>query len=135
MKKLIPLRWTLWLLSVNATIAVLFIGCATPQQHSFNQDFGQSLPTRPMYYIHDEDDKHFLITVHQGTPSPLPERTINVKEAATGVAQAECQRLGWEKWKMDYIQERDQGWMHIVIAEVTREPYITPTFPQTTNNP
>ncbi len=135
MKKIIRLRWTLWLLSINAAIAVLANGCAAPEQHSFNHDFGEQLPVNPMYYIHDEDATHFRITVHQGTPSKQVERVTNIKEAASTIAKAESQRLGWEKWQLNYIQEHDQGWMHVVVAEVTREKYIAPTFPQAGGNP
>ena len=61
-----------------------------------------------------------MVTVQQGSPLPGPQRIIYVKEAATTIADAECKRRGWQEWKLDYIQERDQGWMHVVIAEVTR---------------
>jgi hypothetical protein len=135
MKNTIQLRWTPWLLAINAAIAVLAAGCAAPEQHSFNHDFGEQLPVNPMYYIHDEDATHFRITVHQSTPSAGTERVINVKNAASTIAKAESQRLGWEKWQLDYIREYDQGWMHIVVAEVTREKYIAPTFPGAGSNP
>jgi hypothetical protein len=135
MKKIFPVRWTPWLLSINAAIAVLLSGCATPEEHSFNHDFGETLPARPQYYIHDEDEKRFHITVQQGTPLTGAERVFNVKEAATTIAKAECQRLGWKKWKMNYIQERNQGWMHVVIAKVVREEYIEPTFPKPGGTP
>jgi hypothetical protein len=140
MKKSFRLRWAPWLLSINAAIAVLFSGCATQKEHSFNSDFGQDLPTKPMYYIHDENDRHFIISVHQGTPTTGAERvtgaerSTDVKEAASTIAKAESQRLGWEKWQLNYIQERNQGWMHIIVAEVTREKYVAPTFPQPNTN-
>jgi hypothetical protein len=134
MKKIIRLRWTPWLLSINAAIAVSFCGCATPPEHSFNNDFGEQLPVKPMYYIQDGDATHYTITVHQGTPSTGVERILNVKEAATTIAKAESQRRGWEKWQLDYIQERNQGWMHVEVAEVTREKYVAPTFPGANNN-
>jgi len=121
MKPLIQLRWTLWLLSINAGIVLLLSGCATPEQHSFNSDYNENLPVKPMYNIHDENANRFLITVNQGTPSNGAERVINVKEAASTIAKAECKRLGWEKWDLNYIQERNQGWMHVVIAEITRK--------------
>ena len=114
------LHRTLWLLSINTGLAVLFSGCATPE-HSFNSDYNENLPVKPMYYIHDKTANSFLITVNQGTPSNGAERVINVKQAASIIAKAECQRLGWEKWDLNYIQERNQGWMHVVIAEVTRK--------------
>ena len=118
-------RWA----SIGAGMAILLSGCATPTDRSFNHDFGEELPTKPEYCIKDEGEKHFTIVVHQGTPSTEADRVINLKEAATTIARAETQRLGWEKWHLDYIQERDQGWMHIVIAKVTRERYVEPTFP------
>jgi hypothetical protein len=121
MKRTIRLRWTLWLLSINAAVAVLFSGCATPEQHSYNSDFNEALPTQPMYYIYDEDGRHFRINVHQGTPSTGAEHVLDVKVAASAIAKAECRKRGWEKWQLNYIQERNQGWMRIVVAEVTRE--------------
>ena len=121
MKKTIRISWASCLLSINAAVVILFSGCASPEMHSFNQDYQDNLPVRPTYYIHDEDANRFFITVHQGTPSTGAERVINVKTAATTVAKSECQRLGWDKWDLNYIQERNEGWMHIVIAKVTRE--------------
>ena len=35
--------------------------------------------------------------------------------------RGEAKRRGWQNWNLDYIQERDKGWMHIVIADVTRK--------------
>jgi hypothetical protein len=121
MKNTIRLRRTLWLLSINTVIVFFFSGCASPQQHSFNGDFNESLPTQPMYYIYDEDARHFRINVHQSTPSTGAEHVIDVKDAASTIAKAECQKRGWEKWQLNYIQEGNHGWMRIVIAEVTRE--------------
>ena len=121
MKRTIPLRWFPWLLPVNAAFLVLLNGCATPQEHSFNSDFNESLPTQPMYYIYDEDAQHFRINVHQGTPSTGAEHVLDVKDAASTIAKAESQKRGWEKWQLNYIQERNQGWMRVVVAEVTRE--------------
>ena len=121
MKNPIRLRWTLLFLSINAGMTVLFSGCATPERHSFNRDYHENLPVKPMYYLHDKTANRFLITVNQGTPSTGAERIINVKVAASTVAKAECQRLGWEKWDLNYIQESNQGWMHVVIVEVTRK--------------
>src|ERR1700743_546439 len=95
-------------LAVNAVAAFLLTGCATPEQHSFNKDFGEDLPAKPQYHISDETDNRFKITVDQGAPSTDANRLIDVKEAASKVAQAESQRLGWEKWQLNYIQERDQ---------------------------
>jgi hypothetical protein len=123
------------LLAINAAIAILAAGCATPEQHSFNHDFGEQFPVNPMYSIQNVDATHFRITVHQSTPSKQMDRVINLKDAASIIAKAESQRLGWEKWQLDYINEHDQGWMHIVVAEVTREKYIAPAFPQAGGNP
>ncbi|HEY5043463.1 MAG TPA: hypothetical protein VIK53_15840 [Verrucomicrobiae bacterium] len=135
MKKSIRLCRTPWLLSINAAVAVLISGCATPKEHSFNDDFGENLPTKPIYYIQNEDADHFRFTVHQGTPSSGAERITNIKQAATAIAKAESERLGWKKWQLNYIQERNEGWMHTVIAEVTREKYVEPTFPKAGDNP
>ena len=133
MKMTMRLRRTLGLLTINAAVAVLYSGCATPQAHSFNSDFGESLPAQPMYFVQDEDSTQFRINVHQGKHATADERLNNLKEAAATIAKAECQRRGWEKWQLNYIQERDQGWMHIVIAEVNRQKYVAPTYPQSTN--
>ena len=136
MKLTLPLRRTLWLLAINAAIAVLFSGCATLPEHSFNSDFGETLPVKPMYYIQDKNATHYTITVHQGTPSNTAERVMNVKEAASTIAKAESQRRGWEKWQLNYIRQGNQGWMYVVVAEVTRQKYIAPTFPgASTNSP
>jgi hypothetical protein len=129
MKKNIRLPWTLGWLSLNAAAAVFISGCATPPEHSFNEDYGQSLPTQPKYYIEDVDATHFKVVVHQGTYSTGAERRINVKEAASVIARAESKRRGWENWELNYIREGDQGWMHIVIGEVKRIPYLKPAVP------
>ena len=121
MKKNLRLRWTQWLLPVNVAAVVLFSGCATPEQHSFNADYHESLPTKPNYYVADQGTGCFNITVSQGIPSNGAERVINVKQAASTVARTECQRRGWEKWDLNYIQDRDSGWMYVVVAQVTRK--------------
>ena len=135
MKKTLRLNSILGWLAANAAIVVLFSGCATPPEHSYNADFGQSLPTKPTYYIENVDAEHFKITVHQGTPSSGAERVMNVKEAASAIAKAESQRLGWEKWELNYIREENQGWMHMVVAEVKRIKYIAPALPQSGGKP
>jgi hypothetical protein len=122
-----PLRWTLRLLLLNVTLAVLAAGCATHDERSYNQDFNQNLPTSPKYTIENVDDTHFQVTVHQGSSLPGTERIIYVKEVASTVAATEAKRRGWQNWNLDYIQERDQGWMHIVIADVTRKNPIEKT--------
>ena len=121
MKNTFTLRRAPWLLSINLGVAILFSGCSTPEQHSFNSDFNEKLPVNPMYSIQDKDADHFIIRVHQGTPSTGAERVINVKEAASTIAKAESQKRGWEKWELNYIREQNQGWMHVVVAEVTRK--------------
>ena len=135
MKKTIRRCGTFWLLAISAAGAVLFSGCATQKEHSFNDDFGEDLPTKPMYYIRDEDTSHFTFVVHQGKPSTGAERVINVKQAASAIAKAESDRLGWKQWKLDYIQQTDKGWMHVVIVKVTHENYGDPTFPKASDNP
>ena len=117
------------LLALYAAAAIIFTGCATPDQHSYNKDFGETLPAEPVYSIQHEDDNHFILKVHQGVPLNGAARTLNVKEAASGVAKAECERLGWKKWELNYLQEKDQGWMHVVVAKVERRPYVEASFP------
>ena len=121
------LRRTLRLLCLNAALAVLAAGCATHNERSYNQDFNQNLPTSPKYTIENVDDTHFKVVVHQGSPSPGPQRVVYVKEVVSAVAATEAKRRGWQNWDLGYIQERDQGWMHIVIADVTRKNAVTMT--------
>jgi hypothetical protein len=121
------LRRMLRLLFLNAALAVLAAGCATHSERSYNQDFNQNLPTSPKYSIANVDDTHFQITVHQGSPSPGTQRIIYVKEVVSAVAATEARRRGWQNWDLGYIQERDQGWMHIVIAEVARKNAVAMT--------
>jgi hypothetical protein len=122
MNNSIHARWFFsWLLAVNVAVLVLLGGCASPQEHSFNSDYNESFPTQPMYYVYDADAQHFRIYVHQGTPSTGAEHYIDVKEAASTIAKTESQKRGWDKWQLNYIQQRNQGWMRVVIAEVTRE--------------
>jgi hypothetical protein len=121
------LRWTLRLLLLSATLVVLAAGCATHNERSFNQDFNQNLPTSPNYAIKNVDDTHFKVTVHQGSPMPGTQRIIYVKEVASTVAATEAKRRGWQNWDLGYIQECDQGWMHVVIADVTRKNAVEKT--------
>jgi hypothetical protein len=128
MKNMKSIRLGSLLVSLNTAAALLFVsGCATPAEHSYNQDFSENLVTAPKYYIRDETDDRFKIVVHQGKPadekpnSASGGRIDDVKTAASDVAKAEAQRLGWQRWHLDYIQEKDQGWMHVVVAEVKRE--------------
>jgi hypothetical protein len=115
------LRRTLRLLLLSATFVVLAAGCATNNERSYNQDYNQNLPTSPNYAIENIDATHFRVIVHQGSPLPGTQRIIYVKEVATTVAATEAKRRDWQNWNLDYIQERDKGWMHIVIADVTRK--------------
>ncbi len=112
---------TFRLLLLNASLVVLVVGCATPHERSYNRDFNQNLPTSPNYSIEDVDDAHFKVIVHQGSPLPGTQRIIYVKEVASTVTASEAKRRGWTNWDLNYVQERDQGWMHVVIADVTRK--------------
>jgi len=108
-------------------LVVLAAGCATNNERSYNQDFNQNLPTSPSYTIENIDETHFHVIVHQGSPLPGTQRIIYVKEVASTVAATEAKRRGWQNWDLGYIQERNQGWMHIVIADVTRKNAVTMT--------
>ncbi|HEV2693812.1 MAG TPA: hypothetical protein VG347_13045 [Verrucomicrobiae bacterium] len=135
MKNTIAFKPAICSLGICAALALFMTGCASPDEHSYNKDFGESLPAQPIYSIQNEDADHFILKVHQGVPLNGAGRTINVKEAASGVAKAEAERLGWKKWELNYIQEKDQGWMHVVVAKVDRKPYSEPTFGAPTGNP
>jgi hypothetical protein len=111
----------LGLLAINAAMAVFFNGCSTPGQHDYNADYNEHLLTQPVYFIEDKTTTSFTITVKEGTPSTGPERFTDVKEAASTVARAECQKLGWEKWDLEYIEDHNRGWMQVVVAKVTRK--------------
>jgi hypothetical protein len=104
---------------VTAALAFLNAGCATPPEHSFNDDYNQSLACAPMYFIEDGGQSKFFVTVNQGKSKSGAERIFDCKRAASAVAETECKRRGWTNWNLDYVMERDQGWMHIVKAEVT----------------
>jgi len=118
--KINQIHGTLQLLALSATL-LLAAGCITPADRSYNQDFNQNQPTSPKYSIANIDDTHFHLTVHQGSPYSGPQRVIYMKRAASVVAATEAKRRGWPNWKLEYIEERDQGWMHILKADVTRE--------------
>ena len=115
------IRSTFHLLLLNAGLALLAAGCATPATHSYNQDFHQDLRTSPNYSIENQDDTHFQVTVYQGTELAGADRIIFVKQAAHNVAGYEAKRRGWADWDLNYTQDYDHGWMHIVVAEVTRK--------------
>src|SRR5215469_111233 len=123
MKKSITASAVLSLMSISAGVVILLSGCSSPELHSFNHDYGDNLVTRPNYYIKDEDVDagHFIIVVEQGAPSTGDERVVDAKKAATTIANSETARLGWTKWHMDYIKDANEGWMHVVVAKVTRE--------------
>jgi hypothetical protein len=116
-------------------VVVLFGGCATsPNGNSFNFEYRQDLATKPYYYIKNEGTDlysatHFTIVVHQGVPSRVGEGAADTEKVAATVAADEAGRLGWEKWHMDYIDEHDEGWMHVVVARVTHDPGTAPTVP------
>lgn len=116
-----PFRWTAWLLPINAALLVFAAGCKTGDEQSFNQNFNQDYPVAPKYVIENGNDDHFKIRMHQGSPMTGPSRVTYLKDAMTIVAENECRKRGWKNWKTDYIQESDQGWMHVLVAEVTRE--------------
>jgi hypothetical protein len=121
------LRRTLQMLLLDAALVVLAAGCATQNERSYNQDYNQNMPTSPKYVIDNIDDTHFKVTVYQGSPLPGTQRIIFVKQVASIVTASEAKRRGWKNWDLGYIQERDQGWMHIVIADVTRKNAIERT--------
>jgi hypothetical protein len=129
--KINQIRWTLRLLLLNLTLAILAVGCATEGEHSYNQDFNQDLGTSPNYTIANMDDTHFQVTVYQGTALAGTDRVIFVKQAASNVAASEAKRRGWSNWDLEYTSEYDRGWMHVVIAEVTRKNAVERTSDST----
>ncbi len=114
-------RWLFCFLLLNATLVFFGSGCATHDSRSFNKDFNQDLPTAPKYFIEDRGDTHFTVTVNQGVSMAGSQRIIYVKRAASIVAEQEARRRGWQNWQLEYVMERDQGWMHIVKADVVRK--------------
>jgi len=119
--KINQLRWTIRLLLLNATLVLLTTGCATPNERSFNQDFNQNLPTSPNYAIENVNDTEFHVIVHQGTALKGTDRVIYVKQVASAVAASEAKNRGWKNYDLNYVQEYDQGWMHVVVADITRK--------------
>jgi len=107
---------------LSAILMFLVPGCVTPKR-SFNQDFNENFPPRPNYAIDKMDDTHFKVRLFQGTPSPEQFAvTVNyMKRAVLIIADAEAKRRGWEQWEVNYIQERNQGWMHVLVAVVIRD--------------
>ena len=110
-----------WLFSLSATLMLLAAGCATPT-NSFNKDYNQHFPPKPNYAIDNVDDTEFKIRIQQGTPMPEqhPVAVEYMKTAAATIAKAEARRRGWVEWQLNYIQETDKGWMHVMVAEVIR---------------
>ena len=102
-------------------LAVFSSGCATHEEHSFNDDFNQSLPTAPKYSIENVDDTHFTVTGRQGQPLKSETRIIHVKRAVAAVAETEAKRRGWENWQLEYVRQGDVGWMFVAKAEVVRK--------------
>jgi len=102
-------------------------GCATEEEQSFNANFNQSMPAAPKYVVEDRGEDHFKIRMHQGSPMSGPDRVTYLKQAMTMVAQDESHRRGWSNWQVDYIQERDKGWMHVLVAVVKELPPVTMT--------
>jgi hypothetical protein len=116
-----PVRSLIPLLLLNTILVVIATGCATHEENSFNKDYNQNMPTSPTYYFEDIDDNHFKVIVHQGSPMPGSERITFAKQVASIVASTEARRRGWKGCDVDYIQDRDQGWMRIVIGVATRK--------------
>ena len=96
-------------------------GCATPQDHSFNVDFNQSLTSAPKYLVTAVDDNKFKINLHQGTMVSGEARVLDIREAASTIAKNEAVKRGWENWDLNFIREANEGWMRVVVAEVTRK--------------
>jgi len=134
MKKITPPSRSL-LLMPAALAACLLSGCATPPEHSFNDEFHQDLTAEPKFYVEDEGSDAFKVTVHQGHTVTGQARILDVKLAASTVAENEARKRGWKAWDVNYIRETDQGWMHLVVAEVTPKKAVEFSAPPSTNSP
>jgi hypothetical protein len=121
-------------LLLNAAL-LFWGGCATPHMRSFNDNFNQNLPTAPKYSIEDLGETHFTVTVQQGVSLASQERIIYVKRAASTVVEQEARRRGWRNWQLDYVVDRDQGWMRLVKADVIRKNPVEFQVGQPGNNP
>ena len=105
----------------TAALAVFSSGCATHEEHSFNDDFNQQLPTSPKYFIENVNDNHFTVTVLQGKPMASEERILHVTRAASAVAETAAKKRGWENWQLEYVRQGSQGWMFTAKADVVRK--------------
>lgn len=114
--------WRLLPVVLSAVLVLLSADCATPTK-SFNQDYSENFPPQPKYAIDNMDDTHFKIRLYQGTPMPEQRATcvMYMKKAVWTIANDEAKRRGWQQWEVNYVQERDQGWMHILVAVVIRD--------------
>ena len=112
----------LWFALLSVTLMLLVPGCATPT-NSFNHDYNENFPPQPNYAIDKMDDTHFKIRLFQGvtTPEQRPVTVNYMKKAVWIIANDEAKRRGWQQWEVNYIDERDQGWMHVLIAVVIRD--------------
>jgi hypothetical protein len=119
----------------TAALAVFSSGCATHDEHSFNDDFNQTLPVAPIYSIENINDNHFTVTVRQSKSLMTEQRITFVKRAASVVIETEAKRRGWQNWQHEYIMEIDQGWMHIVKADVVRKNAVEMKTTAPTNQP
>jgi hypothetical protein len=123
-----------WRLAIPAALAAgLISGCATAPDHSFNDDFHQDLTAAPKYAVEDEGSSAFKITVQQGHTVTGQARVIDVKFAASTVAENEARKRGWKAWDVNYIRETDQGWMHLIVAEVTPKKALEFSAPPATS--
>lgn len=113
---------TIRALGLASVAALLAAGCVSRTQHSFNQDYNQYLASAPTYAIENINDNSFKVVVDQGSPTTSgPQRIVEMKGAVSAVAATEAKRRGWQNWDMNFITDRDQGWMHIYIAVVTKK--------------
>jgi hypothetical protein len=122
--------WLVCVCAVNALLLLGGAGCSTPPEQSYNQDFNQELAVNPKYSVQNVSDDMFKIRVRQSSPVAGPSRVTLVKEATTIIAEREAKNRGWKNWKVDYIQESDQGWMHFVVVEVWKQKAIETPEPK-----
>ena len=110
-------------------------GCASEDLRSYNADYGQHLDCAPKYSIESVDDNDFKVHMMQGSPSTGPGRIIYMKQATREVAATEAKRRGWQNWDVNYVEDLDRGWMHVLVAEVSRKSPVEPTSLSPTNSP